>query len=471
VQAIVTSIAILLGLLLPLYFSAPSVAAECHSKALEKLRKLSPEGYRVYKLSGDAKDFLHWVTCDDVQLGLSTAVHETVHLLTEKLDAYPLIDGRRLPRVHQRRTFFPPRSVHNRFDPRSTYVSTYLGPGAATSADEFGYLLDELNAYTHDLSAAVQLDSIASRDREVYHRDGLAALMAFVASYVEAAQREHPDTWRELARPEVRTVVATLWEQAETVMGRSCRTRNYGHEAPRFLAPVCKADARHGLGRLLGRPPLCPVRCTRPEISTAEGPVFERTATLEMSGDGSRPVGSVQERIVEEEDPPPHRPATRTAARSTSITGIARAERSGLGAPQGIPPTVPTKPEGWAAREPAPRPAALETWPFIVQKSAGGDQPRRRAAAAPPVTSPPAAPEVAAGSKPTAPAAAVATSIVAQPAGKPEAAGRQRDTTAAVANRPSPMSPTTPVFAGMQALRAPLSAPVEAMMRWRGLLR
>ena len=244
-------------------------AAPCHVPALEQLSRLAPEGYQVYRKAKDKKFFMSWISCDNVQLGLTTAVHETVHMITEEENAYPLIDGRRLPRVPERRPLFPPKLAAGSFDPASTYVETYMKPGAATSAEEFGYLLNELNAYTHDLHAAVQLKSLSVPGQSVHHRDGLAALMAFVAAYTEKARTHHPDTWRELQRPDLRRTVATLWAQSEEVMGNSCRTPDYGFEAPVFLEHFCRATIHHALGALLGRPPRCPVSCREKHVTSA----------------------------------------------------------------------------------------------------------------------------------------------------------------------------------------------------------
>ncbi len=243
-------------------------AAPCHGQAIAQLQRLAPEGYDVYRRATDKSFFLNWISCDNVQLGLTTAVHETVHMLTEEYNAYPLINGKRLARVPERRPLFPPRLAAGHFDPTSTYVETYMRPGAATSAEEFGYLLNELNAYTHDLHAAVQLRSLSEPGRSVHHRDGLAALMAFVAVYTEEARKSHPETWRELQRPDLRRTVAVLWQQAEDVMGHSCRTPNYAMEAPAYLAHVCRLTFRHALGSLLGRPPLCPISCRRDRTAT-----------------------------------------------------------------------------------------------------------------------------------------------------------------------------------------------------------
>lgn len=243
--------------------SSPLVAAPCHDQALGELRRLHPLGFNVYVSMRKKSDFLQWVTCDDVQLGLTTAVHESVHMLTHEMNAYPLINGSSLPRIEASAALYPPSQLSPRYDGTSAYVSTYLHPGGATSAEEFGYLLDELNAYSHDLHAAVGLQSLAPRGRAVFHRDGLAALMSFVAAYVDEAFRNHPSTWRLLVQPNHRKTVGGLWTQAEQVLGDSCRMKDFSDEAPRFLVNVCSATFHGGLGQLLGRPPVCPVRCAR----------------------------------------------------------------------------------------------------------------------------------------------------------------------------------------------------------------
>ncbi|HUS95205.1 MAG TPA: hypothetical protein VMX97_00535, partial [Hyphomicrobiaceae bacterium] len=187
--------------------------------------------------------------------------HETVHALTARINAYPLVDGGKVARVPEGPMFYPPRLLRAMFPVESPFVESYLTIGAASSADHFRYLLDEFNAYAHDLNTAIKLDPIRPRAFESGHRDGLAALMAFVAAYVEGARLYRPRTWAALSSPKIRQTVSTLWEQSEEVMGRSCRLARYGFEAPAYLASVCQADNSHALGRLLGRPPRCPIRC------------------------------------------------------------------------------------------------------------------------------------------------------------------------------------------------------------------
>jgi hypothetical protein len=249
--------------------SEKSKTPKCSDAHLSLLRRSVPEGFAIYEKLKEKKLFTTWFKCDDAQLDLTTAVHEGVHILSHEIDAYPLINGQTAALVADLKALFRPGLVAPRYKADNTFVSTYLLPGQATSADQFGYLLNELNAYTHDLNAAVKLRRLSREEYDVFHRDGLAALMSFTAAYVERARADDKTTWSALQSPEVRRTVTTLWAQAEDVMGASCRVPRYAMDAAEFLAPVCAANIRHGLGALLGRPPLCPVSCLR---TTAAAP-------------------------------------------------------------------------------------------------------------------------------------------------------------------------------------------------------
>jgi hypothetical protein len=256
-----TSLRTALTTLLIFLATASAWAANCHTEAIRSLQRLSPEGFRVFQAYDDKQDFKRWIECGDIQGGLATAVHETIHAMTANRNTYPLVGGGTAWRVPESPDFYPPRLLRTLFPASSQYVSSYLTPGAASSADYFRYLLDEFNAYAHDLNTVVHLDAIRARDFDAGHRDGLASMMAFVATYIEMAHKRQPRTWEALQAPRVRKTVVTLWEQAEDVMGRSCNLARYSFETPDYLSRFCRATHRHGLGQLLGRPPLCPIRC------------------------------------------------------------------------------------------------------------------------------------------------------------------------------------------------------------------
>lgn len=248
---------------------APSPAAagiDCRSVAIEHLRAAAPAGFGIYRRIADKKFFLGWIDCTDPQFALPTAVHESVHYITAETDAFPLVGGGALKRPHEVSAFFAPSQIAAKFRP-DDFVTTYLQPGSASSAGDFLYLLDELNAYTHDLAAAVALSrseaSAQPTDEQTDHRDGLAALMAFVALYLERAEASVPATWRGLTQPPVARTVSELWSRAETVMASSCGIPNFGTEDKTLIRQFCQRGPQAALQKIIGRAPVCPAACLK----------------------------------------------------------------------------------------------------------------------------------------------------------------------------------------------------------------
>lgn len=235
--------------------------AHCRDDALAQLKQLSASGYRIYERLADKKMFTTWILCDDRQRGLTTAVHEAVHMLTEQLDAYPLIGGGQIKRIRALEKFLKPGRIAAQFKASDDFVKTYLLPGGASSADDFTYLLDEFNSYVHDLNTAVQTQTLAPKNTRLGHRDGMAALMTFVMAYVEFAEKEDPRTWAGLHRPDVKHLVSTLWSEAEQTIESSCKVPRYAVDDQAFLRHICKPSNGRALGHMLGRAPRCPTAC------------------------------------------------------------------------------------------------------------------------------------------------------------------------------------------------------------------
>jgi hypothetical protein len=253
-------------------WAAPTVQAartDCQPQALRDLQRLAPQGHAVYEAISDKRHFLRFLTCDDVVLGLATAVHESVHLLTSEKEVYPLIEGGAAARPSETLRFFAPRDIARKFNAAGDmYVQTYLKRGAASSSEDFRYLLDELNAYSHDLATSVRLVSLRRPEHgQVGHRDGLASLMTFVMGYVDTARESVPATWASLQRPEVKETVRTLWTQAETALAASCAVPAFGQDDSRSIAFLSDSRNGSGLAELLGRAPLRP--CQGPESAAS----------------------------------------------------------------------------------------------------------------------------------------------------------------------------------------------------------
>jgi hypothetical protein len=285
----------------PIAAVLPSAAHEgsCKPAAIEKLRAASAGGFGIYQEINDKKFFLNWITCDDVQFDLPTAVHESVHFLTAEKDAFPLVNGGKVSRPHEVSGFFAPQLIAAKFR-ASPFVSSYLRPGSASSASDFLYLLDELNAYTHDLNAAVDLKDMRRGDQQVDGRDGLAAAMAFVALYVQRAEESEPATWSGLQKPQAAKTLSALWGQAERVMASACGIPNFGTEDKGFIRQFCQVKPQSSLQKILGRAPVCPTECLNAPSSfeQASDVQVDMTATgsvrRQVSGRGlsSRPFWS-----------------------------------------------------------------------------------------------------------------------------------------------------------------------------------
>ena len=252
-----------------------ALAGDCRAGAIERLHASAPEGFAIYQQIKDKKFFLGWIRCDEAELGLPTAVHESVHYITAETDAFPLVHGGQLKRPHEVSAFAAPALIAGKFE-ANDFVTTYLRRGSASSATDFLYLLDELNAYTHDLNTAINL--IRSRRPveegvgQVDHRDGLAALMAFVALYAERAEASEPATWSGLQQPRVAKTVSALWERAEKVMASSCGIPNFGTEDKTLIRQSCQSGPSAALQKILGRAPVCPIACLKPApVAAPEG--------------------------------------------------------------------------------------------------------------------------------------------------------------------------------------------------------
>ena len=269
-------IATLLGPLAGLDPAAAMTGADCRQAALAELQAASPDGFAIYGQISQPDFFVGWLRCDDAQFDLSTAVHESTHFITSETDAFPLVGGGAVARPHAVSAFFPPYRIARRFE-TDGFVSIYLRRGRASSSTDFLYLLDELNAYSHDLETAVDLKDLQKNDEAVDHRDGLAAMMAFVAVYAEAAKAgmagREAQTWSGLHEPQVAATIADLWSRAERVMASSCGIPNFGRADTSYIRQVCAAPARSALASILGRAPVCPTACLQPgtDVEAAQG--------------------------------------------------------------------------------------------------------------------------------------------------------------------------------------------------------
>jgi hypothetical protein len=233
------------------------------TELLSLLRASDPDGFAVFDRErhvGQKADtgkfvfdsFLDSGCADgsDAPSTLSTSVHETVHALRQPLHGYILIGGAVLPDFSPG-SLFAPSGLAGQFQAEDPFVQIYLVHGQASSADDFTYLLDELNAYAHDLHTSSLLDGKIPPNADGSYstpRDGTLALMSFVKAYADRAGAA-------LNAEPYRTAVRTLWKQSSDSLLENCKHRNQMSEVgKRYLKFVCSSGA-------LERPAACSATC------------------------------------------------------------------------------------------------------------------------------------------------------------------------------------------------------------------
>ena len=233
-----------------------------------RLRAAAPEGFAIYQKIKDKKFFLSWISCDEAQLGLPTAVHESVHYITAETDAFPLVHGGQVKRPHEVSAFFAPSLIAGKFK-SSDFVDNLPAAGTCQLIWRFPLSARRAQCLHARSQYRGQFEPFAQapfkNGDEVDHRDGLAALMAFVALYVERAEDSEPATWSGLQQPRVAKTVSELWGGAEKVMASSVRHSGFGtRRQSRSIRQFCQSRPQAALRKILGRAPVCPTACLKP---------------------------------------------------------------------------------------------------------------------------------------------------------------------------------------------------------------
>jgi hypothetical protein len=226
----------------------------CTGKVMELVKESPISKWTLDTLVATGKDkfFWNWIDCTDLVMSISTAVHESHHMLSAN-KGYQLIDHTVVPRVTGVR-YAPRKMIGRDFPKDDTYVQTYL-TNLASSSEEFDYLLDELNAYSVDTQVSLELKNHLVPGTG--YRDGLSALMSFVMDY---AKKSGALTKSQLiaARPELEA----LWKQAESQYTKSCAVPGFASGDEVFVDFLAKKDNWKGLEAVLGRKLNLPPSCT-----------------------------------------------------------------------------------------------------------------------------------------------------------------------------------------------------------------
>ena len=239
-----------------LLVATPAFAVEakpCLKEAVALLRA-DANGMSVFRAS-EPEQFSFWLDCDGMDYDVSSAVHESVHLLSQAEDTsryrYLLVGGDTIevPWTHS-----PDRSKivrQLRKDEKDGYVETYLTGSSGQQGLEL--VMDELNAYTHGLVTEVAL---APRNegtgRRTGARDGVAHFQLYLSLYLRMLKHENPQMYREMSATHGQAV-ATLWKQAERALTDSLPFRSLGIDDRWYLFRAYHPDQLEQLDDFVGK--------------------------------------------------------------------------------------------------------------------------------------------------------------------------------------------------------------------------
>ena len=224
---------------------------------LKLLEQHHPIGYAIYR--ADPVSFLDaawWHNCNfSIVDVLVVALHETVHALST--NSYYLPGGQTLGRVNDT-GLFPPIKIADQFA-NDRFKELYLssGPESASSAQQFSFLLDELNAYSHGLATENALSKFVI---ERQWRSGAVAMMAYTKAYLSLAAKKYPRAWSQLLAQ--KATIGIIWSNAELTVKNSC---SKGPPTVRedlvYLRAICSTSTNPALEQILGRKPECELSC------------------------------------------------------------------------------------------------------------------------------------------------------------------------------------------------------------------
>jgi hypothetical protein len=227
----------------------------CINKSLAYIARYSPTGLGVYKKMKNKEDFEIWFDCNDTDptmmiVFMTTAIHESVHFLTDTLGAYPLIGGGQVPMFDDQK-LPPPHKVNHLFPKDDSLVEIYLTDGeeTASSSDHFSFLLNEMNAYAFDLKSVIEFIPFAPnmKNHENSFREGTAAMMAFTAAYLNSLK--NTSHWSHIMKN--KSIITTLWNQSEKVYNDSCKFKFLGGSEKHFIKVLLAHQ--EGINMVLGR--------------------------------------------------------------------------------------------------------------------------------------------------------------------------------------------------------------------------
>jgi len=203
-------------------------AADLRATVRSIVRRRYPPGVAFIDAQTDAQ-LAQWFSSPDsfpvVFRETRTAVHEGAHIwgfevLEPDVYSYRIVDDELvIATVYHHDSFGRGEVLGRHPDPDGDlYADVYLD---WTGDEGFNSLLDEFNAYVHDLAAAdCTRDALGFASTSA--RRAVFTFQFYVETYLAIAREEHPGTYDALVEdPGTRSAILTVWDRADTWLART----------------------------------------------------------------------------------------------------------------------------------------------------------------------------------------------------------------------------------------------------------
>jgi hypothetical protein len=248
-------------------FAVATPEKPCSTRAIDLLEKTDPQGAGIYRALVKKSDFIALLDCQKKDYDLPLAVHEGTHFLDAELsnrkqdgrNRYYLLNGdtKALPAISTPARKLILQSMKKTDDFDDTYLNELGG-------EPFEFLIDELNAYSHGVSAASKLASADKKAERRGERDGLVKFMLYLKLYLENVRRSFPGAWASIqADHDYLDTVRVLWNQAEKALNQACPINQIGMGDGAIMKELFKNNDFQALESILGRKPAQSPACRK----------------------------------------------------------------------------------------------------------------------------------------------------------------------------------------------------------------
>ena len=235
-----------------------NLGRSCAGAAINTLKQVDAQGFTVLANLPKPSEASRFLNCNRSDYDLGTLVHESSHMVTQShftgREFSMLLPDGKLHTVPYDEHFFKLTELQVDLPQRDIdhYAETYIFGGGQQQS--FPWMLDELNAYTHELITMTHLSQAGIKSVTSSYRDGPTRFMHYVELYLRRARVAHPEQWEKIAsEPKYLDLIQNLWHHAESAISESCPHDELGIASEGIFPEVYTPDNLNELHELFAK--------------------------------------------------------------------------------------------------------------------------------------------------------------------------------------------------------------------------